>query len=386
MGDQKKLQGSSHLRGVGCVKTLKGKAYKISYPIVGRIEMVKSDETGITHLLKYNSNKNEYALLRSGSPKPGVFVHPSLLLDTSFKFSEGDILRLSPNGECQLLYEQQSLDNAILVTERCNCRCLMCPQPPQKDLISLQEEVLELLRFVNPSPIAFGITGGEPTCVFDDLITIIECIRQWHPTSYTQILTNARVLSDFSKTEKIHEIAGKNATFCVPVYSDDDVIHDYLVQSNGAFWQTIEGLLNLGGLGANVEVRIVVLAHNYKRLPQWAEFIYRNSPFVSHVAIMGLEPIGLARENIDTLWIDPADYIPELLAAVRTFHQRGIPVSIYNHQLCTLPKQLWRFVARSISSWKVRFDNRCAPCSVKDNCGGFFFSATDVTSRNIHAI
>jgi len=34
----------------------------------------------------------------------------------------------------------------------------------------------------------------------------------------------------------------------IPIYSDDPVRHDYVVQSKGAFDETIQGILNLNSL------------------------------------------------------------------------------------------------------------------------------------------
>jgi hypothetical protein len=43
----------------------------------------------------------------------------------------GDIIRVSTNGEISVIYRKTSRFNAMLVTERCNSKCLMCSQPPK---------------------------------------------------------------------------------------------------------------------------------------------------------------------------------------------------------------------------------------------------------------
>ena len=53
------------------------------------------------------------------------------------------------------------------------------------------------------------------------------------------------------------------------------------------------------------------------RLPELAEFIYRNLTFTEHVALMGLEYIGYTPRNMDLLWVDPYDYQDKLAEAVR---------------------------------------------------------------------
>jgi hypothetical protein len=85
-----------------------------------------------------------------------------------------------------------------------------------------------------------------------------------------------------------------------------------------------------------------------------------------------LEVIGLAKPNIATLWIDPVDYADELETAVLALATAGMNVSIYNHQLCTLPASLWPYSRQSISDWKNEYAEECASCAVKARCGGFF--------------
>src|SRR5204863_4397496 len=89
------------------------------------------------------------------------------------------------------------------------------------------------------------------------------------------------------------------------------------------------------------------------------------------------------KSNIEALWIDPADYQPQLFAAVNELNQAHIPALIYNHQLCVLDRRLWQFARRSISDWKNIYMPECEPCALRDDCGGFFASATLRYSRHI---
>lgn len=136
-------------------------------------------------------------------------------------------------------------------------------------------------------------------------------------------------------------------------------MHDYVVQARGAFDETIIGLHNLAQARVPVEIRIVVHRQTYQRMPQLSQYIYRNLTFASHIAFMGLEVIGFGKANINSLWIDPADYADELEAAVSMLATVGMNVSIYNHQLCTLPESLWPFSRRSISDWKNEYADEC---------------------------
>ena len=96
--------------------------------------------------------------------------------------------------------------------------------------------------------------------------------------------------------------------------------------------------------------------------------------------------IGLARANIPELWIDPTEYVDELIEAVTLLDRSRIHTMIYNHRLCLLPRELWPWAVRSISDWKNEYHPECIQCSVRQECGGFFFSAKYRHSKNIKAI
>jgi His-Xaa-Ser system radical SAM maturase HxsC len=172
----------------------------------------------------------------------------------------------------------------------------------------------------------------------------------------------------------------------IPLYSDIDHRHDYVVQAFGAYDQTIAGYYNLAQAGVRLEVRVVLHRQTYRRLPRLAEFIVRNLPFAEHVAFMGLEMFGFATKNVETLWIDPVDYHEQLEVAVRTLALGQMNVSIYNHQLCVLPQSLWPFAVRSISDWKNVYLDVCSTCGVRDRCGGLFQSGTKRHSDHIRPL
>jgi His-Xaa-Ser system radical SAM maturase HxsC len=160
----------------------------------------------------------------------------------------------------------------------------------------------------------------------------------------------------------------------IPVYSDLDDQHDYVVQCKGAFDETLRGLHHLGQFGVRVEIRVVIHKATYARLPELAAFIYRNLTFASHIALMGLELTGFTVPNIQRLWVDPWDYRGELEEATLFLAARGMNVSIYNHQLCTVPASIWPFCRRSISDWKNEYLPTCEQCGARSECGGFFAS------------
>ncbi|MDO8282677.1 MAG: His-Xaa-Ser system radical SAM maturase HxsC [Thermodesulfovibrionia bacterium] len=343
------------------------------------------DANGTISYFASMSNGNTCIILEARAYTPENYTgFVYRIYDDNQALDVGDIVRFEETGHGTVIYENKSFSNAIFLTEKCNCRCIMCPQPPKSidnfDHINLSRNTLSLL---DSETEVIGITGGEPTMVWEDLMEVLTICRTKLPKTSIQLLTNARVLKDFGKTQELSIAGGKNLIVCIPVYADVYSIHDKIVSVKGAFWETINGIYNLERLNIKIELRTVISKLNYSRLTNWSEFIYRNLPFVSHIALMGLEPTGLALKNIDEVWIDPLEYMPMLEEATKLLYQRNMNVSIYNHQLCTLPKKLWGFSKKSISEWKNIYLIECIACNKKNECGGFFKSSEKIRGRNI---
>lgn len=296
----------------------------------------------------------------------------------------GAVIRLREHSsQISVLYRRGSLANTLFVTERCNSLCLMCSQPPRDEDDSWRiAELLQTVALVDRDELQLGFTGGEPTLLETDFANVLAVTRQSLPDTHLHVLTNGRKFADDALARKLVEAGGSATTWAVPLYADVASIHDKIVAAPGAFKETLSGLCNLAMLGARVEIRVVLHALSVPRLGPLASFIYRRMPFVEHVALMGLEPMGLARSNRDQLWIDPADYTGVLAEATHHMAVRGLTVSIYNLPLCVLPRDLWPFARQSISDWKnIVDDPACLQCALSHRCAGFFLSA-DKTWRS----
>jgi His-Xaa-Ser system radical SAM maturase HxsC len=300
---------------------------------------------------------------------------------------DDDVVHLHPDGTVQVLYRRSSEHNTILATERCNSFCLMCSQPP-KDIDDSHRigEILRLIELISPEAAEIGISGGEPTLLGQGLVDIVTKAENRLPDTAVHILTNGRRFKDVGYAREFGAIRHHDLMLGIPLYSDIDWRHDYVVQAAGAYDETLEGLYNLAANGVRIELRVVLHRQTVERLPRLAEFIVRNLPFVEQVALMGLEMTGFTPRNLDVLWIDPVDYASELEAATHSIALSGMRVWIYNHQLCTIPESLWPFAVKSISDWKNVYLPACDGCGVRDRCGGFFQSGTKRHSAQIKAV
>lgn len=313
------------------------------------------------------------------APLPTVFDPPNLdYLDTD------DVVLLGPTGRVSVLYRRSSPHNTILATERCNSYCLMCSQPPREADDSWRiATILRLLELIHPDAQEIGVSGGEPTLLGDALLTIIDKAKQCLPRTGLHLLTNGRRFADAGFAARLGFLEHHDLMLGIPLYADVDHVHDYVVQARGAFDETMLGFYHLAAARVRLELRVVLHQQTYARLPRLAEFIARNLPFLEHVALMGLEMFGFTPLNLDALWIDPVEYRTQLEDATLFLAARGMNVSIYNHQLCTIPRRLWPFARKSISDWKNVYLNTCQACGVRDHCGGFFQSATKRHSAHI---
>jgi His-Xaa-Ser system radical SAM maturase HxsC len=335
---------------------------------------------------------SEYLLVRNADKQipPGFagyffFERPSeavpansYLLEPALAYLRaGDIVKINPaRNALRTLYRRHSPHNALLMTERCNNFCLMCSQPPKdNDDSYIIQDVLGMIPLMAPETNEITLTGGEPTLLGQDLVQIINSFKDHLPSTAVHILSNGRAFKNWNYANSIAEISHQDLMIGIPVYSDISSIHDHVVQADGAFDDTIRGIINLKSVGVKVEIRVVLHKLTCERLPELARFIRRNLTFCDHVALMGLEMTGFTKINLDKLWIDPKDYQRQLREAVEILAQAKMTVSIYNHQLCILDPSLIPFNCKSISDWKNEYMPECEECVRKNECGGFFSSA-----------
>ncbi|MCE1248361.1 MAG: His-Xaa-Ser system radical SAM maturase HxsC [Firmicutes bacterium] len=303
-------------------------------------------------------------------PIPGLYEIPE---DFISGLNAGDIVKILPNGELQLIWESASRHNAVFVTDYCNSDCIMCPQTPETKPEHHYETAKSVLSLIDEKPsLSFGITGGEPLLLPEKLIELFDVCQKRFPDVSIQLLTNGRILADFDVVAKVLKNCPARTLFCIPLYADNDVEHDAITGASGSFSQSIRGIHNLIRFKRPVEIRVVMVKQNSKRLKDLAHFIFWNFPFAVHVAFMGMETSGVASRNLENVWIDPVDYAEELAQAVTFLHQRLINVSIFNIPLCSLPENIRSFARDSISGWKKTFVPECNDCTKSNECCGFF--------------
>ena len=256
----------------------------------------------------------------------------------------------------------------------------MCCQPPMQnnDVEELYQQNLGIIERAPKDIPVVGISGGEPTLLGERLPQLIKHIRHHIPDADIHMLTNGRLFKSIEFTRQVAEAAEGKLMVGVPLHSDYYRDHDIIAGAKEAYNETIAGIFNLAAFGATIELRVVINKLNYTRLPQIADFIAKNLPFVGWVAFMGMEHIGHAVSNERNIWIEPKDYAHYLEKATLTLAQSRMDVAVYNIPLCLLPSSIHSFAKKSISDWKNKYIDICSECRIKDACCGFF-----ATSKNI---
>ncbi len=168
----------------------------------------------------------------------------------------------------------------LAVTYRCNNDCAHCYNARQRDYPELNtqqwKQILDRLWNLGVPHIVF--TGGEAT-LRDDLPELIA-----HAEANGQITglnTNARRLMDMRYVESLVDAGLDHVQ--VTVESCDPEIHDGMMQSRGAFRQTIAGLKNVLSTRLYVMTNTTMLRTNVQRIPDTLDFL----------AELGVPTIGL---------------------------------------------------------------------------------------------
>lgn len=300
---------------------------------------------------------------------------------------EGDLVSVNSDGKIQVVWTKGSVQNVLFLTEACNCKCLMCPQPPKKHDPKLVEKAERILDLIYGQPISdICISGGEPSVLKDKFLHILKrCVTE-HPEAQVDILTNGKLFAKNDYADIVSSIATDDVLFCVSLHSDVAEVHDRIVGKSGSFAQTVNGIYNLAENNCSIEIRIVINKLNYKDLPRIALHLSSYFPFCVHYAFMGMEVHGLATNNFDVINAFPSDYLDSLRDAIVIMNRRGLNVSVYNVPLCMCHKDIWEFAKKSISDWKNIYRSECAQCSLKQCCCGFFGTSSKLPIKYIKPI
>ena len=300
-----------------------------------------------------------------------------------------DVVEIINNKSIRVLYRDDSEDNAIVVTNQCNSNCIMCPDSDSVRNTKENPDIKKLVEQVKCIPDDTGhitITGGEPGLLKENLVTLLKECKKYLPNTEFLLLSNGRVFANTEYVNKIKNSIPENIRIAIPIYADNEKLHDSITRAKGSFKQSITGIKKLLERNIDVEIRIVVLKKNYKYLEDIAKFIIQEIPDVKMVNIMALEMTGNAYKNKEEVWINFEEVKKYLHGACILLIKSGIITNLYNFPLCKIDEKLFSIAHKSITDYKIRYKEECEECIAKQNCGGFFNSTINVKDIKVKPI
>lgn len=300
-----------------------------------------------------------------------------------------DVVEIINDRMIRVLYRDDSEDNVIVVTNQCNSNCIMCPD---SNVVRNTREnpdikkLLEQVRCIPDDTEHITITGGELGLLKENLFKLLEECKTHLPNTEFLLLTNGRVFADTDFTNKMKECVPSNVRIAIPIYGDNEKLHDEITRTKGSFEQAIIGIKKLIEKNIDIEIRIVVLKKNYKYLERIANFIVSEIPEVKMVNIMALEMTGNAYKNRDEVWVNFEEVKKYLYNACIKIIKAGIITNLYNFPLCSLDERLYSISHKSITDYKIRYKEQCEKCIAKESCGGFFNSTINMKDIEVKPI
>lgn len=330
-----------------------------------------------------NSNRKSVGIipnLRVNQLSDQLITSNSVQLQSDHTFSDGDILLVGKGGAVRAILSKSANANTLLVTERCDNLCEFCSQPPKEanDDVLFGMAAQALTEFQTSDLV--GISGGEPFLSKKIFLAFMSTLNSLGCRTPLHILSNGRALQDISFTKKLADVCQyREVSIGIPLHGVRESTHDSLTAAPGSWKETIDGLINAGHMGFNIELRFIPTLDNLSELEKLIVFVGRTMPFISQLSIMNLEPHGWAKKNWKSLYRSPVFYSKTLESAVKIGERLGVNTRLFNYPLCHLKGEYLRNKAeRSISDWKNYYPDECNDCAVMDKCCGYFKSSKNM--------
>lgn len=355
------------------------------YDLGWRLAILRSDHSlleGHENLVRKNGRyffSSDGKELSLTSKMKGVFDN----------YHHGDIININEAGKCLRLFDSSEDDATIFMGGNCNSNCLMCPSSDferRQDYSETDEITGELIEMLPDNLSHYVVTGGEPTIKTQFFLKAMARLADRFPRAEALLLTNGRSFSSVILLQELLTHCPPYLTVAIPIHGSEASIHDTISRSKGSFDQTLRGIANLLDAGVSIEIRIVVTLLNCDDLMEIAKMIVDKFPNVLRVNFISLEVRGNCARNKEQVYIDPATSFMKSREAINHLVENGISVGLYNYPLCCVDKGYWTICHRSISEYKIRYEEKCDSCGLKAECGGLFVTTMKAAHPEIRPI
>jgi radical SAM protein with 4Fe4S-binding SPASM domain len=214
----------------------------------------------------------------------------------------------------------------IAITYRCNNSCLFCYahspyiQNEKAELSTEQvKRLLDIIRYDAKVP-SVSFTGGEPT-LRADLPELIQYARSLQLR--VNLITNGRNCGLKEYAKSLADAGLQSAQ--ISIEAADSTIHDELVNSQGAYSQTVQGIKNLKELGVFVHTNTTINQLNKDHLEPLVKFLAEEI-HNEHFSMNALILTGSCLENINRkrLELKYSDLEPTICSVMNFANQYNI--------------------------------------------------------------
>ncbi len=214
------------------MKALSGSPINVSGDVVGKITHkggIFLNKRDLIYVTTEGRIPGGFAAAITSNPKEDVSVIGNGRLPIicnvceAEELSDGDVVLINPSGYIAVLYKKGAVGNALFITERCNCACIMCPQPPTNTEIDKTELNLKILSLIDKTTPMLGLTGGEPTILGDRFVKILQECKSRLPRTEINLLSNGITFSNMDFAKKVCAVQHPGLTIDIPLYADTGV-------------------------------------------------------------------------------------------------------------------------------------------------------------------
>lgn len=265
---------------------------------------------------------------------------------------------------------------SLYVEKKCNNKCIICPHSKNLNLLHAKPgtffettNILARIKEIKRTTDEIIITGlGEPT-LQKDIFKITTAVLKKFPQSGIKMVSNGRMFyySDFA--EKTVSL-GLNH-YAIYLHGHSDKLHDSITQTNGSFYQTIQGIRNLTALRAKVEIMINVHGINYPYLPDIAGFILDEFPTAEVTFIFCEIDINTKNKKHPVSFRQAVPFVEK---AVNLLKKEKVKTKLFNFPNCIINKDAWDLIESdpTDNSNDMHFPVQCEPCVMRGKCSGIW--------------
>jgi sulfatase maturation enzyme AslB (radical SAM superfamily) len=152
----------------------------------GLLVSIAKNETALKELSEENKNilyqsLSGYIIFPFEHKLENLDITTIELLDSLSNF---DVIEMYGDSNFRVLFNSSSNDNALVVTNKCNSNCIMCPCSEtyrKKDCNETIEHLCKIIEYIPTDTRFLTITGGEPTLINKDFYIL--CLDIYSCTS-----------------------------------------------------------------------------------------------------------------------------------------------------------------------------------------------------------